>query len=153
MKLSYPVTIKNYSGGQVGLFCVDVPEAVTAGNTLQEAIHNAEDALVVALSSYTDQQRDIPVPSKPLSDQQVVSVPPLASMKLAIYQAMRIQGITWRQLSEQIGYNERQIRQILDITYESKISHIEATLSALSLRVAVDVEPIPDTFFCSGVSV
>ena len=45
MKLSYPVMIKNYSGGQVGLFCVDVPEAVTAGNSLQEAIHNAEDAL------------------------------------------------------------------------------------------------------------
>jgi len=143
MKLSYPVMIKNYSGGQVGLFCVDVPEAVTAGNSLQEAIHNAEDALVVALSSYIDQQRDIPVPSKPVSGQQVVSVPPLAAMKLAVYQAMRAQGITLRQLSEQIGCNERQIRRILDITHESKVSHVEAALSVLSLRVAVDIEPVP----------
>ena len=141
MKLSYPFMSKNYSGGQVGLFCVDVPEAVTAGNTLQEAIHNAEDALVVALSCYTDQQRDIPVPSKPMLEQHVVSVPPLAAMKLAIYQAMRTKRITWRQLSEQIGCNERQMRRILDITYESKVSHVEVALSALSLRVAVDVEP------------
>ena len=87
MKLSYPVTIKNYTGGQFGIFCTDVPEAITAGNSLQEVLHNAEDALVVALSSYTDQRKDIPIPSEPAPGQHIVFVPPLAAMKLAVYQA------------------------------------------------------------------
>ena len=141
MKLSYPVTIKTYSGGQFGLFCADVPEAVTAGNNLQEVLLNAEDALVVALSGYTDQHRDIPTPSEPASGQQVVFVPPLAAMKLAVYQAMRTRGITQRQLAQRMGCDERQVRRILDVAHESKVSQVEAALSALSLRVAVDVEP------------
>ena len=142
MKLSYPVTIKTYSGGQIGLFCADVPEAVTAGNSLQEVLLNAEDALVVALSIYTDQHRDIPTPSEPAPGQQVVFVPPLAAMKLAVYQAMRTRGITQRQLAQRMGCDERQVRRILDVAHESKVSQVEAALSALSLRVAVDVEPV-----------
>lgn len=141
MKLSYPVTIKTYTGGQFGIFCPDVPEAITAGNSLQEVLHNAEDALVVALSIYTDQHRAIPTPSEPESGQHIIFLPPLAAMKLAVYQAMRTEGITQRQLAERIGCDERQVRRILDVAHESKVSQVEAALSALSLRVAVDVEP------------
>ena len=69
-------------------------------------------------------------------------VPPLAAMKLAVYQAMRAQGITQHQLALRIGCDERQVRRILDISHESKVSQVEAALSALSLRVAIDVEPV-----------
>jgi len=57
MNMSYPVTLKNYKGGQVGVFFADVPEAITAGTNETEALDRAQDALTVALASYLDDGR------------------------------------------------------------------------------------------------
>ncbi len=45
MIMSYPVTLKSYRGGQVGVFFADVPEAITAGTNEVEALDRAQDAL------------------------------------------------------------------------------------------------------------
>ena len=64
MNMAYPATLKTYSNGQIGVFFVDVPEAITAGNNLTVALDLAQDALVVALSGYLDDALPIPTPSK-----------------------------------------------------------------------------------------
>ncbi len=48
MNMSYPVTLGNYQGGQVGVFFADVPEAITAGSNQAEALDRAQDALTEA---------------------------------------------------------------------------------------------------------
>ncbi len=55
MNLIYPATTKTYPNGQIGVFFVDVPEAITAGATLGQALDHARDALVMALSGYIAQ--------------------------------------------------------------------------------------------------
>ena len=49
------------SGGFVVTF-PDVPEAITEGDTLQEATRMAEEALELALTFYTENSRDLPRP-------------------------------------------------------------------------------------------
>ena len=142
MNMTYPVSFKTYTNGQVGAFFPDVPEAITAGATTAIAFDRAQDALVVALSGYIDDGRPLPVPGKAKRGQSVVVLPPRVAIKLAIHAAMREQGLTQAQLGESLGIEGRQVRRILDLDHESKLSHLEAALAALGLRVAVSVSKV-----------
>ncbi|OHC66265.1 MAG: hypothetical protein A3H93_04285 [Rhodocyclales bacterium RIFCSPLOWO2_02_FULL_63_24] len=140
--MSYPVTLKNYRGGQVGVFFADVPEAITAGTNEAEALDRAQDALTVALSSYLDDGRPLPVPSKAKRGQAMVVLPPRIALKLAIHEAMCEQGVTQAQLGALLSIDGRQVRRILDLDHESKLSQLEAALAALGLRASVTVTKV-----------
>ena len=142
MNMSYPVTLKSYRGGQVGAFFVDIPEAITAGMNEAEALERAEEALTVALSGYLEDGRALPVPSKAKRGQSVVVLPPRAAIKLAIHEAMCEQGVTQAQLGELLGIDGRQVRRILNLDHESKLSQLEAALAALGLRASVSVTKV-----------
>ena len=142
MNTSYPVTLKSYRGGQVGVFFADVPEAITAGTNEVEALDRAQDALTVALSSYIDDGRPLPVPSKAKRGQPMVVLRPRVAIKLALHEAMREQGVTQVRLGELLGIDGRQVRRILDLDHESKLSQLEAALAALGLRASVSVTKV-----------
>ena len=142
MNLTYPVTLKTYASGQVGAFFADVPEAITAGASAEEAMERAQDALVVALSGYLDEGRPIPKAKRSGRGQPAVSVPPRVALKLAIYSAMREQGVTQAQLGERLGIDGRQVRRILDLDHESRLSQLESALAALGLRATVSVSKV-----------
>lgn len=140
--MSYPITLKRYRGGQVGAFFADVPEAITAGMNEAEALDRAQDALTVALSGYLDDRRPLPVPSKAKRGQPVVILPPRIAIKLAIHEAMCEQGVTQAQLGELLAIDGRQVRRILDLDHESKLSQLEAALAGLGLRASVSVTKV-----------
>ena len=142
MNMSYPASLKSYKGGQVGVFFADVPEAITAGTNEAEALDRAQDALTVALSSYLDDGRPLPVPSKAKRGQPVVVLPPRVAIKLAIHQAMVQQGVTQAQLGELLSIDGRQVRRILNLDHESKLSQLEAALAVLGLRASVSVTKV-----------
>jgi antitoxin HicB len=142
MKLAYPADIKLYKNGHVGISFPDIPEAITSGTTREEALQHAEDALVVALSGYLDERLPIPTPSSALKGQPLIVVPPHIALKLAVHQRMVEQNITQKQLAALLDCDDRQVRRILDINHESRISQVEAALAALGVRASVDIEPI-----------
>jgi antitoxin HicB len=64
MKLSYPATIKHLSKDKTYLVeFPDLPGCLTEGDTLEEAKHNAREALTGYLSSMFDRALKIPAPS------------------------------------------------------------------------------------------
>ncbi|MDP2786252.1 MAG: type II toxin-antitoxin system HicB family antitoxin [Sulfurimicrobium sp.] len=142
MNMAYPVTFKTYASGQVGAFFVDVPEAITAGANESEALDHAQDALVVALSGYLDDGRSLPEPGKAKRGQAVVAIPPRIAIKLAIHEAMREQGMTQAQLGERLVVDGRQVRRILDLGHESKLSQLDAAMAALGLRASISVSKV-----------
>ena len=142
MKMTYPVTLKRYQDGQVGVFFADIPEAITAGKNEAEALDRAQDALTVALSGYLDDGRALPMPSTAKRGQSVVVLPPRVAIKLAIHEAMCEQGVTQAQLGELLGIDGRQVRRILNLDHESKLSQLEAALAALGLRASVSVTKV-----------
>ena len=94
MLQSYPVTFTPDENDTIIAEFPDVPEAMTVGSDEKNAIQWAQDALIVALTGYIEDRRDIPPPSKAQKGQKSVNLPPQIAMKLAIYQSMRDQGIT-----------------------------------------------------------
>lgn len=136
----YPVTLtEDLETGQVMARFQDVPEAMTVGRDREEALALAEDALLVAISGYIGDGRVIPAPSRPDAGQPVATLPVLVSAKLAIYEAMRLQGITQLALSHKLGMDPRQIRRILDLDHNSRMDQVEAVLKALGRRLVVTV--------------
>ncbi len=118
MKYAYPCVLT--AGEEEGGFNVsfpDVPEALTCGDDRTEALEMAEDALVVALCAYVDNGEDIPSPGPAEDGQALVAVPPLAASKLALYTAMREQGMTAEDLAERLGLDDSAVRKLLTPDY------------------------------------
>lgn len=75
-------------GGEVIATVIDVPEAMTFGEDAEHAGHEAEDALLVALSPYMDRHEAVPMPSKAARGRSCVPLHPLAAAKVSLHNAM-----------------------------------------------------------------
>jgi len=117
----------------------DVPGAMTEAATEQEALYWAKDALLVLLSGYMDKHRPIPAPSERRRGEQLVEVPPMQAMKLAIYQAMLDQDVTQASLAASMGVDGRQLRRILDLDHSTRLDHLVRALEVLGKQVSVTI--------------
>ena len=109
----------------------DVPEALTGGDDRADALVIAEDALGAALGMYVGEREAIPVPSAAIAGQAVVAVPAVVAAKLALYTAMRRQGISKVALAERLGLSEGAVRKLCDPNHRSHISTVEDALRAV----------------------
>lgn len=75
MMYIYPVilTEDKEDGGYV-VTCRDLPEVITQGDTIEEALEAAADALDEALCGCINHGRDIPEPSGEQAEEHLVSV-------------------------------------------------------------------------------
>jgi antitoxin HicB len=139
MLQSYPVKLTKDENGTIIAQYPDVPEAMTVGADETNAIDWAQDALVVALTGYIEERRDIPPPSKPKKGHKTAHLPPQIAMKLSIYQGMRDQGITQARLGECIGVDGRQVRRILDLDHNTSLSQLVRALKCLGKELIIDI--------------
>lgn len=136
MRYSYGIEIEEAPDG-VTVSCPDVPEMITCGDTLAEALARAPDALTTALSFYVDEGRPLPVPAR--TDQHTVSVPALVAAKLALHDAMLAARLSNVELARRIGSDEKAVRRLRDPLHRSHIDQVEAALAALGKRVLVEI--------------
>ncbi|MCH8836097.1 MAG: type II toxin-antitoxin system HicB family antitoxin [Proteobacteria bacterium] len=137
--MHYRVVLKRASNGTVVATFPDVPEAHTVGNDEAQALARAPDALETALAIYVDERRDLPRPARPRKGQRAVTLPPMAAAKLAIYQAMRDQGVTQVALARRLGRDPKDVRRLLDLMHRSRLDRLEAALAALGKRLVIEV--------------
>ena len=138
MRYVYPCVLTPEEGGGFFVRFPDVPGALTCGDDRGEALLMAEDALAVALAGYVQQQRDIPLPSPVKKSQEVVTLPPLIAAKLALYTAMRQQGVTKVALAARLGLSESVVRRLVNLDHRSHISQVEKALRAVGRKLAVE---------------
>ena len=65
--------------------CRDVPEVVTQGETIEDAINQAEGALEAAIEMRIEDDMRIPVPSARKRGEHLVCVPVGTAMKAGLY--------------------------------------------------------------------
>ena len=137
--MRYRMTLKRASNGTIIAGFPDVPEAHTVGNDEAEALARAPDALETALAIYVDERRDLPRAGVRHKGQRWVTLPPMAAAKLAIYQAMREQGVTQVELARRIECDPKDVRRLLDLMHRSRLDRLEKALAALGKRLVVEV--------------
>jgi antitoxin HicB len=141
VNLDYPVHLEAAEEGGFVVSFPDVPEALTQGEDEGEALLRAVDALESALSFYTDDGEDLPRASKAKRGQRVVRPSAQAAIKLAVYQAMRDDGVRKSELARRLGWHMPQVDRLLDLNHASRLAQAEAALAALGRELTVAVQP------------
>jgi len=135
----YPVELEpEPDGSAVNLSFPDVRGARTWGDDEAEALSLAEDCLIAALGGYVELDHAIPKPS-PARGRPTVSLPPLVAAKLALYEAMRAQGVSREDLAARLGMAEPAMRRLLDLDHRSHLDQLEAALRCLGKRLELTV--------------
>ncbi len=135
--LIYPVTLSDDEGTTLVEF-PDVPEAITYGETRDEALLHAEDALITLFEAYMEDGKPIPMPS-PLEDRPGVVLPVLVGGKVVLYNAMLAAGKRKVDLARMLNVTPTLIDRLLSLRHKSRIEQIETALAALGKRLVVDV--------------
>jgi len=138
MRYAYPFDMEAQPEGGFTVTFPDVPEAITEGDTAGEARERAEDALVTALSFYTDEGKPLPAPSAPRG-RPVAILPPLVAAKLALRDAMLAAGLSNVELGRRLDLDEKAVRRLRDPLHRSHIGQVEAALRQLGKRLEVQV--------------
>ncbi|MFZ5762846.1 MAG: type II toxin-antitoxin system HicB family antitoxin [Thermodesulfobacteriota bacterium] len=134
----YPVELTKDDNGTLMVTFPDIPEAVTYGETKDEALLWAEGALIAMLESYMDDRQPIPPPS-PLKGRPGVVLPAAVAGKVALYNAMLEKGKRKADLARMLNLAPTLIDRLLSLHHKTKIEQIETALAALGKRLVVDV--------------
>ena len=136
---SYAVKV-HAEAGSFWSSCRDIPEAHSAGDTVEELLANAVEGLELALTIYVDQSRPIPLPSAPVEGERVVHLPTLVAAKVSLWNAMREADMRKADLARLLNSSQTNVDRLVDFEHSSKIEQVEAALAALGKRLAVSVE-------------
>ncbi len=144
MRLIYPVDIAEHGGppDEAGFAVTfpDLPEAVTWGETLAEALANATDCLEEALAARILAREALPAPSA-ARGRPCVAPGSLIGAKAALYLALRDSGTTPAKLARRLGTQPSAVTRLLDPAHASKPARIDDALNALGKRLVVALEP------------
>ena len=112
----------------------DVPEAITQGDSLDEARINAHDALAAALSGYLKRDRAFPVAIATMDHRSGIgstlwetAVEPKLAARARLAAEMLAQGISNVGLAKRMGRDEKAVRLILS----GRGASLDKTLEAL----------------------
>ena len=120
----------------------DVYGATTGGWSWNEAVRNAEDALVAALGAYYSEGEDIPLPGPIAKGQVPIPLRPVVAAKVALNRTMREQGITKVALGRKLSITESAVRKLCNPDHHSDISTVERALRAVGLCLVVETAPL-----------
>jgi antitoxin HicB len=141
-RFQYPVLLAPAEEGGYVVTCRDLPELVTQGDTVEDALEQAADAMDEVFATYLTEGVDFPQPSKAKRREHWVAPPAETVAKAALYVAMRQAGISKVQLARRLGVDEKEVRRLLDPHYGSKLPRIAKAISLLGQRLVIGVETV-----------
>lgn len=133
---AYPITI-HAEADHYWSSCPDIPEAHSAGDTVEELLSAAVDGLCLALTIYVDQGRRIPTASQPTSGQHMVHLPLQAAAKVTLWNALQARGMRVADLARTLGVPHPVATRLVDFEHNSKIEQLESALATLGQRLVV----------------
>lgn len=140
-RFSYPVKLtKDRQDGGYVVTCRDLPEAITQGETIEEALSEAEGALQAAIEARIEDGIDVPMPSEPKRGERLAAVPITTALKAAVYMAMREGSVSKLELARRMQVDPREAHRMMDPKHPTKVPTLERALQVLGRRAEVSVE-------------
>jgi antitoxin HicB len=140
LRFTYPVKLSRdrKDGGYV-VTCRDLPEAITQGDTIEEALREAVGALQAAIEGRIEDGLEVPAPSRAKRGERMVATPITAALKAAVYLAMREQGVSKAELARRMQVHEKEARRMLDPHHQTRVPTLERALAVLGRRAEIAV--------------
>jgi antitoxin HicB len=116
-----------------------IPEALTEGETEQEARSNALDCIITALEGYMKAGKPLPRRGAEYSGPDRAVLPSLVTGKLAVYQTMRSRGWSKVKLARELGMPENSVRRLLDLRHSSHMWIVDEALAKMNAELTIDL--------------
>ena len=139
--MRYPARFEAAEEGGVVISFRDIPEALTQGDTLEEAIDLAQDALVTAIEFYFEDERPIPAPSKAKKGEELIELPIVAQAKVLLLNEMLAQNVTPAEIARRLHTSPQSVNRLVKLGHPTKIETIGDALQTLGKRLEVQLEP------------
>lgn len=133
--MRYPIKLERDTGGYVVSF-PDIPEALTQGDTKEEALSAGLDALVTAFEFYFEDNQKIPTPS-PI-DGAYVELPLSVASKVLLLNTFIDSRLSQVQLASLMGIKKQEVTRLFDLKHSTKIDTIQKALQALMRPLSID---------------
>ncbi len=126
-----------------GGFVVTFPDfdwGVTQGDTDEEAVSMAADALTMIIGDYIDKGRPLPTPGKHRGRKyRPVQLPALAAVKAELYIAFVASGIRKAELARRLRISKGNVDRLFNIRHSSRIEQLDTAFHAIGMELTIDV--------------
>jgi antitoxin HicB len=139
MAFGYHYTIEPQENGWWLVRFPSIPEALTEGETEEQARANARDCVITALEGYMKAGTPLPREGARYSGPDRVVLPSLVTAKLAVYETMRTRGWSKIKLAKELGLPENSVRRLLDLRHSSHMWVIDEALAKMNVELPIDL--------------
>lgn len=134
---SYPAFLDGGPDDEPGFTVTfrDIPDAITEGATLEEALAMAEEVLDLALSDRVANGDDLPKPSKARKGEVMVSASLPAALQMSLRLAMRDADVTAAELARRMNVDPPTVtNRLLKLGYNPTTRQMDRAFKALGRR-------------------
>jgi len=135
--MRYPAHLElQKEGGYVVTF-PDIPEAITQGESVKDALSHAADVLESAFDYYIEEGMPIPAPSKLKRGQHLVEIPASYAAKILLLNEMAAQKVRPAELARRLKMTRQEVNRLIDLRHTSKIDALAGALKALGKNLEI----------------
>jgi antitoxin HicB len=142
MAFGYRYTLERQENGWWLVRFPGIPEALTEGETEEEARTNACDCVIAALEGYMKAGKPLPRVGAGHSGSDRAVLPSLVTAKLAVYETMRARGWSKLKLAKELGWPENSVRRLLDLHHSSHMWIIDEALAKMKAELSIDLPKV-----------
>lgn len=139
MAFGYRFTLEPQENGWQLVRFPGIPEALTEGETQQEARASAVVCVIAGLEGYMKAGKPLPRHGADHTGRDRAVLPSLVTAKLAVYEKMRKRGWSKPKLAEQLGMPENSVRRLLDLRHSSHLWVIDEALAKMNAELSIDL--------------
>jgi len=143
MAFGYRYKIERQENGWWLVRFPGIPEALTEGETEEEARANSLDCVIAALEGYMKAGKPLPREGARHSGLDRAVLPSLVTAKLAVYETMRGRGWSKLKLAKELGMSENAVRRLLDLHHSSHMWVIDEALAKMNAELPIDLPRAP----------
>jgi antitoxin HicB len=139
--MRYAVRIRKDSNDTFLVTVPDLPDAITFGESLDDAKLQAVDAIETAMMARMADREVIPEPKA--SGRYYVELRPAVAAKVALWNAMLQQGLGKAALARKLKWHLPQVDRALDVRHESTLSSLVEALAVTGNALSISVSAKP----------
>jgi antitoxin HicB len=139
MAFGYQYTLQRQKNGWWLVRFPGIPEALTEGETKEEARANALDCVIAALEGYMKAGKPLPREGVGRSGPDRAVLPSLVTAKLVVFETMRARGWSKLKLAKELGMAENSVRRLLDLQHSSQMWIIDEASAKMNAELPIDL--------------
>jgi antitoxin HicB len=136
--MEFPAKLQKEPEGGYTVTFPDIPEAITCGESIDDALYHAKDALESAMEFHFEGGRPVPAPSKLKRGQRMIALPPSIAAKVLLLNEMLRLKVRPIELARRMGTTKQEVNRLTNLKHATKIDRIDEALRALGKRLQLD---------------